>query len=121
MNIEELREFCLSLEGSTENFPFDEVTIVFKVGGKIFAMANLDGPLSVNLKCHPEEALELRERYNSVRPGYHMNKKHWNTVMIDGTIPDSIIAQWISNSYSIVLHSLPRKLREKIVGGNKNE
>lgn len=121
MNIEELREFCLSLEGSTENFPFDEVTIVFKVGGKIFAMANLDGPLSVNLKCHPEKALELRERYDSVRPGYHMNKKHWNTVMIDGTIPDSIIAQWISNSYSIVLHSLPRKLREKIVGGNKNE
>jgi len=103
MNIEELREYCLSLPDVTEHFPFDETTLVFKVNGKIFALTDLEGPLSVNLKCDPELALELRERYPSVKPGYHMNKVHWNTVEIDGTVSDAILIEWIGRSYNLVL------------------
>ncbi|MGD0583207.1 MAG: MmcQ/YjbR family DNA-binding protein [Bacteroidales bacterium] len=102
MNIEDIRAFCLSRPGVTEGFPFGEDTLVFKVKGKIFVLANLDGDLSLNLKCDPEFALELRERYSSVIPGYHMNKKHWNTVYIDGTIPDKEILSWIDHSYQLI-------------------
>jgi predicted DNA-binding protein (MmcQ/YjbR family) len=102
MNIETLREYCISKTGVTEGFPFGEDTLVFKVKGKIFALANLDGELSINLKCDPLLAIELREKYNSVSPGYHMNKKHWNTVLLDGTIPDMEIFSWIDHSYSLV-------------------
>jgi len=102
MNIEEIREYCLSKPDVTEGFPFGEETLVFKVNGKIFVLANLDGDLSLNLKCDPSFALELRERYASVIPGYHMNKKHWNTVQIDGTIPDREILSWIDHSYKLV-------------------
>jgi len=102
MNIESLREYCISKSNVEEGFPFGEDTLVFKVKGKIFALANLDGDLSINLKCDPEFALELREKYTSVQPGYHMNKKHWNTVLLDGTIPDSEIINWIDHSYSLV-------------------
>jgi predicted DNA-binding protein (MmcQ/YjbR family) len=102
MNIESLREYCLSKPDVTEGFPFGESTLVFKVKGKIFALANLDGDLSVNLKCEPAYALELREKYSSVIPGYHMNKKHWNTVLLDGSVPDSEIFSWIDHSYSLV-------------------
>jgi predicted DNA-binding protein (MmcQ/YjbR family) len=102
MNIEEIRTYCLRKEGVTEGFPFGEETLVFKVKGKIFVLANLDGDLSLNLKCDPAFALELRERYSSVIPGYHMNKKHWNTVYIDGTIPDKEILSWIDHSYNLV-------------------
>jgi predicted DNA-binding protein (MmcQ/YjbR family) len=101
MNIEELREFCLSLPGTTEHFPFDESTLVFKVNGRMFALTDLVDPLAVAVKCDPELALELRERYPAVKPGYHMNKKHWNTVSIDGTIPDRLIREWIETSYSL--------------------
>ena len=114
MNIEELRSYCLSLKGATECFPFDEVTLVFKVGGKMFALANLDGDLSVNLKCDPEKAIDLREHYPAVKEGYHMNKKYWNTLQIDGTISEKLIEQWIFDSYSLVLASLPKKAREII-------
>ena len=102
MNIEDIRAYCLSKPGVTEGFPFGEDTLVFKVKGKIFVLANLDGDLSLNLKCDPEFALELRERYGSVIPGYHMNKKHWNTVYIDGTIPDKEILSWIDHSYKLI-------------------
>jgi predicted DNA-binding protein (MmcQ/YjbR family) len=102
MNIESLREYCISKAGVTESFPFGDDTLVFKVNGKIFALANLDGDLSVNLKCDPSLALELRERYPSVIPGYHMNKKHWNTVQIDGSVPDKEIFEWIDHSYDLV-------------------
>lgn len=112
MNVEELRDYCLSLNGTTESFPFDDVTLVFKVGGKMYALVSLDGDLAVNLKCDPEVALELRELYPAVKPGYHMHKKYWNTVEIDGSIPDSTIQQWISNSYNIVKSSLPKKMRD---------
>ena len=102
MNIETLREHCISKPGVTEGFPFGEDTLVFKVKGKIFALANLGGELSLNLKCDPSFALELRERYSSVKPGYHMNKKHWNTIDLDGSIPDKEIFSWIDHSYSLV-------------------
>lgn len=111
MNIEELRAFCLSFRGVTESFPFDDVTLVFKVGGKMFAIANLDGPLGINLKCNPEKAIELRELYAEVTPGYHMNKNHWNSVNLTGNIPTNLIKEWISESYSLVLNSLPKKVR----------
>jgi predicted DNA-binding protein (MmcQ/YjbR family) len=102
MNIESLREYCISKKEATESFPFGEDTLVFKTGGKIFALINLDGDLSINLKCDPSLALELRERYSSVTSGYHMNKKHWNTINLDGTVPDKEVFSWIDHSYSLV-------------------
>jgi Uncharacterized protein conserved in bacteria len=102
MNIEIIREYCLSKKDVTESFPFGDDTLVFKRSGKIFLLANLDGELSLNLKCDPALALELRERYSSVIPGYHMNKKHWNTVIIDGSLPDAEVLKWIDHSYNIV-------------------
>lgn len=117
MNIEELREYCLSKKGATECFPFDEVTLVFKVGGKMFALTNLDGELSVNLKCDPEKAIELREKYPAVKPGYHMNKKLWNTVEMDNTINDNLIKEWINDSYKLIFDSLTKKVKEQILNG----
>ena len=102
MDVVELREYCLDKEDTTESFPFDDETLVFKVSGRIFALVSLDSELSINLKCDPELAVELREKYNSVTPGYHMNKKHWNTILVDGTMPDSEIYSWIDHSYLLV-------------------
>jgi predicted DNA-binding protein (MmcQ/YjbR family) len=114
MDVEKLREYCLSKTEVTESFPFDEETLVFKVSGKIFALVNLTGDLSINLKCNPELAIELRERYSSVLPGYHMNKNHWNTVIIDDLVPDKLLKEWIDHSYWLVVSQLPKKLRVKI-------
>jgi predicted DNA-binding protein (MmcQ/YjbR family) len=111
MNIEEFRNYCLSRKGAHEDFPFDNETLVMKVKGKMFALANLDGPLSINLKCDPERAIELRERYPAVQPGYHMDKKHWNSVDIDGSIPVSLIKEWIDHSYDLVVAKLPKALK----------
>jgi predicted DNA-binding protein (MmcQ/YjbR family) len=102
MNIETIREYCISKKGVTEGFPFGEDTLVFKAAGKIFALVNLDGELSINLKCDPSMALDLRERYSAVTPGYHMNKKHWNTINLDGTVPDKEVFSWIDHSYYLV-------------------
>ncbi len=102
MNIESLREYCISKKGTTESFPFGVDTLVFKVRGKIFALVNLYGDLSINLKCDPAIAIEIRERYTSVTPGYHMNKKHWNTVLLDGTVPDKEVFSWIDHSYDLI-------------------
>jgi predicted DNA-binding protein (MmcQ/YjbR family) len=102
MNIESLREYCLSKKFVTESLPFGIDTLVFKVNGKIFALANLDGDLSINLKCDPGLAIELRERYTSVIPGYHMNKKHWNTIILDGSVSDNEVFSWIDHSYDLV-------------------
>ena len=102
MNIETLREYCISKKGVSESFPFGDDTLVFKAGGKIFALVNLNGDLSINLKCDPLLAIELRERYSSVTPGYHMNKKHWNTVLLDGSVPDKEVFSWIDHSYEMV-------------------
>jgi predicted DNA-binding protein (MmcQ/YjbR family) len=111
MNIEEIRLFCLSLKGTTEDLPFDESTLVFKVRNKIFVLTSLDKPFSINLKCDPEKAIELRERYDAVLPGYHMNKKHWNTVNIDGSVSDQLIKEWILHSYNLVVKGLSGKER----------
>jgi predicted DNA-binding protein (MmcQ/YjbR family) len=103
MNIEIIREYCLAKRNVKESFPFGDDTLVFKTADRIFVLANLEGDLTVNLKCDPSLALELRERYSSVIPGYHMNKKHWNTVLIDGSIPDKEILKWIDHSYDLVI------------------
>lgn len=111
MNIEEFHAYCLSFEGVTEEFPFDEVTLVLKVYGKIFALTGLDTqPLRVNLKCDPERAEELRARYSYVLPGYHMNKRHWNTVLLD-EVPDDLLYDWINHSYEEVLKKIPKSKR----------
>jgi len=102
MDIESLREYCLSLPDVTEGFPFDETTLVFKVKGKMFLLTDLEGPLTMNVKCEPEKAVELREQYSCVKPGYHMNKKHWNTVEIDGSVTDKVLKEWIDESYRLV-------------------
>jgi predicted DNA-binding protein (MmcQ/YjbR family) len=102
MNIESIREHCISKKNVTESFPFGDDTLVFKTDGKIFALVNLTGDLSINLKCEPSLALELRERYPCVLPGYHMNKTHWNTVNLDGSVPDKEIFSWIDHSYERV-------------------
>ncbi len=114
MNIEELRSYCLSLKCATEDFPFDETTLVFRVMGKMFALTDLEGDLFVNLKCDPEKAVDLREMYPAVIPGRHMSKKHWNTIEINGTIPDSLIKEWIDGSYDLVVSKLTRKEKEKL-------
>lgn len=114
MNIEEFRNYCLSKKAVSESFPFDDTTLVMKVLDKIFALANLDGVLSINLKCVPEKASELREQYPAVQAGYHMNKKHWNTVVIDDSIPDSLIKEWIDDSYNLVVSKMTKKQRENI-------
>ena len=106
MNIESLREYCIAKTGSTESFPFGEDTLVFKVNKKIFALVNLDGDLTINLKCDPAYAIELRERHPSVTPGYHMNKKHWNTIYLDGTVPDKEVFSWIDHSYDLIAGKL---------------
>ena len=111
MNAEEIRIYCLKKAETTESFPFDETTLVFKVKNKMFALFNLEEPLSINLKCEPEKAIELREHYPSVLPGYHMNKQNWNTVMLDKTISDNLLKQWIDDSYWLVVETLPKKDR----------
>jgi predicted DNA-binding protein (MmcQ/YjbR family) len=112
MNIEQFRDFCLALPGVTEEFPFGEETLVYKVMGKMFTLTSLDSFESINLKCDPETAVELRERYDGVSPGYHMNKKHWNTVDVHAGISDKLIYQWIRDSYDLVVDSLPKKTKE---------
>ena len=111
MNIEEFREYCMSKSGVTEEFPFGEDTLVFKVMGKMFALTNLDGDWSLNLKCDPERAIEFREKFPAIQPGYHMNKVHWNTVMMDGSLKDDFVRQLIDHSYQLVVDKLPGKLK----------
>jgi predicted DNA-binding protein (MmcQ/YjbR family) len=105
VNLESLRSYCLKKEGKIiEEFPFDDAVLVFKAVGKIFILIRTDThPLTINLKCEPEHALELRERYEAVSPGYHMNKKHWNTVTLDGTIPSQEIVTMIDHSYDLII------------------
>lgn len=114
MNIEELREYCLSKKRAAESFPFDEETLIFKVMDKMFALTNLVGELTINLKCDPEKAIELRENHPAVKPGYHMNKKHWNTIHIDGSINDELIFQWIDDSYSLVCGGLNKVQKKEL-------
>lgn len=119
MNVEQLREYCITKKGVTEEFPFDEVTLVFKVMGKMFALVGLQkweaGETTVNLKCKPDWAEELRGEYESVYPGFHMNKKHWNTVMLNsGDVSDALARELIDHSYDLVVKGLTKKLREEL-------
>lgn len=113
MNLDELREYCLSLERVTEDMPFDDSTLAFRVGEKIFCLASLEENLRINLKCDPLEAIEIREAFPAVIPGFHMNKKYWNTVLLDGSISDSMLKVWISNSYNLVRAGLSKKKRQE--------
>jgi predicted DNA-binding protein (MmcQ/YjbR family) len=119
VNIETLRNFCLDKPAVTESFPFGEDTLVFKVGGKIFLLTGLSAGNSFNVKCHPELALELREQYQEVQPGYHMNKRWWNTVYLDGRLTDKQLHDMIDHSYQLVVEGLPKKTREEIFNSNK--
>jgi predicted DNA-binding protein (MmcQ/YjbR family) len=114
MNIESLRDYCISKKGVTEEFPFDDVSLVFKVGNKMFLLTTLAGDFWINLKCDPEIAVELREKYPAVTPGYHMSKIHWNTIIIDGSIPDKLIFSWIDQSYDLVVKGLQKKIRQEL-------
>lgn len=118
MNIEQYYDFCLSKKGVTEHFPFDEDTLVFKVGGKMFALSSLkqweNGTPSVNLKCDPQRALELRSDFEAIEPGYHMSKMHWNTVSLNSDVTDKIIYEMIDDSYNLIFRSLTRKIQNEI-------
>ncbi|MBD98960.1 MAG: MmcQ-like protein [Verrucomicrobia bacterium] len=116
MNVEDFREYCITKRGVSESFPFDAEVLVFKVMGKIFALANINDFQEVNLKCNPEKSIELRANYQGVMPGYHMNKKHWNTVSVRKDVPKNIIYQLIDESYNLVVSNLPKKLKQELNG-----
>jgi len=116
MNIETLREYCLSKKAVTEDFPFGEDTLVFRVLNKIFLLISLSSnPLQFNAKCDPDKAIELRDQYDVVQPGYHMNKKHWNTIIMNGSLSNAQLKEMIDDSYNLIVQSLPKKERENLL------
>ena len=119
MNLENFYEYCLSKKGTTEHFPFDKDTLVFKVGGKMFALSSLSqwekGMPSVNLKCNPDYAQELRAQYDDVQPAFHMSKVHWNTIFINNEVPDKFVKEWIDDSYELVFKSLTKNTQNEIL------
>ncbi|MEP0367569.1 MAG: MmcQ/YjbR family DNA-binding protein [Cyclobacteriaceae bacterium] len=114
MNVEEFRQYCISKPGVTEGFPFGGDTLVFKVMNKMFALTGVDDFEFINLKCDPEEAIRLREEYDAVKPGYHMNKKLWNSVYTQQGLSDDQIMRWIDDSYDLIVASLPKKLQKEL-------
>ena len=115
MHIESFTEYCISRKGVEEGFPFDEVTLVFKVMGKIFAITSLDEEIfKINLKCDPEWAIDLREEYEEIQPGFHMNKKHWNTINFEGELKEEFLLKLIDHSYNMVVKGMTKKLREEL-------
>ncbi len=117
MHIEQLRDFCMTKKGVTEHFPFDEVTLVFKVMNKMFCLVGLEkwesGQQQINLKCNPEKAIVLREEFEGIAPGWHMSKKHWNTVSVNTSdVSDALVFELINHSYDIIVASLPKKTKE---------
>lgn len=117
MHIDEIRNYCLALPAVKESFPFDEKTLVFKVGGKLFALMDIHSFEGMNLKGTPEQNTELKEKYSGVLPGYHMNKKHWITVKCNSDVPRETILELIRNSYVLVVNGLPKKLRNELALG----
>ena len=117
MRLDTILSYCHTLTGTEETFPFGPETLVLKVKGKMYALIDVESPTSVNLKCDPEEAIDLRERYDAVRPGFHMNKKHWNTVLLNGEINDGHLKEMIANSYNLVVKSLTKKLQNELSAG----
>ena len=115
MNARALRECCLDKPGAVEDFPFSPGMSVFKVGGKVFAISGLERtPLEVSLKCEPELAVSLRESYEAIRPGYHLNKRHWNTVTLDGSLPDKLVRDLVEDSYDLVVSGLPKRVQAEL-------
>ena len=114
MNIESIREYCISKKAVSESFPFDETTLVFKVGGKMFALLGLDNNY-INLKCNPEVAIERREKFKEISEGYHMSKKHWNSVVYNESLSTDFIKQMIDESYDLVFNSLTKKAKSLII------
>lgn len=114
MRLEDFRAYCARKPGFSEDFPFGPETLVFRVAHKAFALMDVDLFQSVNLKCDPERAIELREQYAGIVPGYHMNKKHWNTVAADGSVPDKLLLELADHSYELVKASLPKKVRDML-------
>lgn len=114
MDLETLRNYLLTRPGCSESLPFDDDSPVYKVGGKIFAIVSLNEPHSFNVKCDPERAVELREKYRFVKPGYHMNKKHWNTVELTDGYPDSLFFEWIDHSYQLIVKGLTKAVRDSL-------
>jgi len=115
MNVEDLREYCLQKPHTSESFPFDEKTLVFKVAGKMFALTGLEWEsCHVNLKCDPERAIELREHYPEIKAGYHMSKKHWNTVACEEGLSTDLIKELIDHSYDLVVKSLTKKMQREL-------
>jgi predicted DNA-binding protein (MmcQ/YjbR family) len=114
MNIEIFRDYCLSKKGVTEHFPFDEVTLVFKVMNKVFALTSIITFDSINLKCDPEKAVLLRERYSGIIPGYHMSKVHWNTVSTDGSVPEKLLFELINERYDLIVKKLTKKEKAEL-------
>lgn len=114
MNIEQFRDYCLAKPFVTEHFPFDETTLVFKVADKMFASCDVDQFEFINLKCDPEEAVDLRERYHGIKPGYHMSKKHWNSVYIGENVNDKLLLKLTDNSYDLVFSSISKKKRDEL-------
>lgn len=114
MNIEELRDYCLSFKSVEEKLPFDESTLVFYVKGKMFCLTDIDAFDLINVKCDPEKAIMLREKFEDVIPGFHMNKKHWNSLKVRGRLSDKLIKEWIKDSYLLVVAGLPKRLREDL-------
>ena len=115
INVESYREYCLSKPGVTEGCPFGPDTLVFKVMEKMFALCSINTFEFINLKCDPERAIDLREQHDAIRPGYHMNKQHWNSVYVDGTLSDQLIFELIDHSYDLVADSLTKKLKEELL------
>ena len=114
MNIEDLRNYCLTKKGVTEHFPFDDKVLVFKVLNKKFVLANIENFDRFNAKCNPERAIELREMYQAIKPGYHMSKIHWNTVFVNRDLPQKLVLELIDHSYDLIVESLPKKLRQTL-------
>lgn len=114
MNIEQFRDYCLSKPFVTEHFPFDKTTLVFKVADKMFALCDVDEFKFINLKCDPEEAVDLREKYHGIKPGYHMSKKHWNSVYVSEHVGDELLFALTDNSYDLVFNSISKKKRDEL-------
>lgn len=121
MDVELVRSYCMQKLSVTESFPFNDTALVFKVADKMFALLNLEYPQSINLKCDPAKALELREEFEEIKPGYHMNKKHWNTLELTGTLSNKLIEELIDHSYELVVSKLTLKQQRELNQDQTNE
>jgi predicted DNA-binding protein (MmcQ/YjbR family) len=116
MQLNTLLDFCAKFSGVEETFPFDNQTLVLKVGGKMFLLVNIQALESINLKCNPDRSPELRETYSGIQAGYHMNKTHWNTISLNDDVPTALIYELITHSYELVVASLPKRIRDELAG-----